>query len=68
LPVSFIYSDIIFFQFSIDRKDNIGILAVVFQPYMLGQDKLDLRLRKALIYELLSFQQVIQQGVSVQIM
>ena len=55
-------------QLGVDRQDDVGEQAVVLEPGMLGQDELDVGVPQGSDEALLSFQQVIQQGESVQIM
>jgi hypothetical protein len=58
-------SNIIFFQLGINGKDQISKQTIVFKPGMLARTNSILGTAKASMNRLLSFQQVIQQGVSV---
>ena len=60
--------DVLDLEGGVGRQDDVGIEAVVLQPGMLRDDALDLASCIASMVQLPWFQQVMRQGVSVQIM
>ena len=68
LATEHVVADIILFKHGVDRQDDVGEQAVVLQPRMLSQHELDVGGPYGLDVVVPAFQQVIQDGESVQIM